>query len=107
MTFVGEEAAAAAGMVNLARSIAMAGEAANAGFAIYDTVKDPKSAIVNVGSALGVGAIAKAERSGSGLKAAAKTRAEMKSSAIASMGDLFRANDDTLQSLMKVCRWNN
>ncbi|KAJ5238541.1 hypothetical protein N7468_003160 [Penicillium chermesinum] len=103
--FVGEEAAAAAGMATLARSIAMAGEAANAGFAIYDTVQDPKSAIVNViGAALGIGAIAKADRSGEGLSDVAKTRAGMKASEIASMGDLFKANDDTLQSILKVCK---
>ncbi|KAJ5279772.1 hypothetical protein N7478_005144 [Penicillium angulare] len=103
--FVGEEVAAAAGMATLARSIAIAGEAANTGYAIYDTVKDPKSAIVNViGAVLGIGSIAKAERSGSGLADVAKTRAAMKASEISSMGDLFKANDDTLQSLMKVCR---
>lgn len=103
--FVGEEAAAAAGMATLARSIAVAGEAANAGLAIYDTVQDPKSAIVNViGAALGVGAIAKAERTGSGLKATAKLRTEMKASEVASLGKLFQANDNTLQNLMKVCR---
>ncbi|KAJ5100662.1 glycoside hydrolase [Penicillium angulare] len=103
--FVGEEAAALAGLTTLARSIAVAGEAANAGLAIYDTVKNPESAIMNViGSALGIGAIAKAERSGKGLASVAETRAGMKASEIASIGDIFKANDDTLQSLMKVCR---
>lgn len=103
--FVGEEAAAAAGMATLARSIAIAGETANAGLALYDTVQDPKSAIVNViGAALGIGAIAKADRSGKGLADVAKTRAGMKASEISSMGDLFKANDDTLQSILKVCR---
>ncbi|KAJ5901127.1 glycoside hydrolase [Penicillium tannophilum] len=104
--FVGEEAAAAAGMVQLARSIAIAGEAANVGFAIYDTVDNPKSALINViGAALGVGSIAKAGRTGEDLAAVAKIRSEMKASEISSMGDLFKANDDSLQSLLKVCRW--
>jgi hypothetical protein len=104
--FVGEEAAAAAGMVTLARSIAIAGEAANTGLAIYDTVKDPKSAIVNViGSVLGIGSIAKAARTGKGLEGAAQARMEMKASEISSLGALFKSNDDTLQSLLKsLCR---
>jgi hypothetical protein len=103
--FVGEEVASLAGLATLARSIAVAGEAANAGFAIYDTVKNPESALMNViGSVLGVGSIVKAERSGKGLAGVAKTRAGMKASEIASMGDIFKANDDTLQTLMKVCR---
>lgn len=106
MPFVGEEAAAAAGMATLARSIAVAGEAANTGLAIYDTVQDPKSAIINViGSALGVGSITKAVRSGEGLKATAKLRTEMKASEVSGLGALFKSNDDTLQRILKVCRW--
>lgn len=102
---MGEEVASLARLATLVRSIAVAGEAANTGLAIYDTVKNPESAIMNVvGSVLGVGAIAKAERSGKGLASVAETRAGIKASEIASMGDIFKANDNTLQSLMKVCR---
>ncbi|KAJ5263319.1 hypothetical protein N7478_010924 [Penicillium angulare] len=103
--FVGEEAAAAAGMATLARSIAVACEAANTGLALYDTVQDPKSALINViGSALRVGSITKAELSSKGLSDVAKIRAQMKASDIANMGDLFKADDDTLQSILKGCR---
>ncbi|KAJ5088758.1 hypothetical protein N7456_012374 [Penicillium angulare] len=90
VSFVGEEAAAAAGMATLARSIAIAGEAANRS--------------CNLRHSLGVGSIVKAERSGTGLKAAAAARGEIKASEICSMGDLFRNNDNTLQDIMGICK---
>jgi chitinase len=72
---------------------------------IYDTVDDPKSAVVNVlGMLLGVGAIAKASRDGKGLNDVAKVRRGMTADAVGSLGRIFKDNDDTLQGIMKVCR---
>lgn len=102
--FVGEEAAVAAGLTTLARSIAIAGEAGNAGLAIYDTVQDPKSAFVNiVGSLLGIGSVAKAVRDGPGLGAVAKIRQGMKATEIASLGKIFKSKSDVLDIIMKAC----
>lgn len=102
---IGEEAAIAAGFTNIARAIAIAGEAGNTALGIYDTVEDPASAIVNVlGMLLGVGAIARASRDGTGIGEIAKFRREMSGDAVAGMGRLFKDNDDKLQNILKVCR---
>lgn len=94
----------AAGLTTLARSCAIAGEAGNAGLAIYDTVKDPQSAFVNIiGSLIGVGSVAKAVRDGPGLASVAKLRQGMKASEVASLGQIFKSNSDVLDSIMKAC----
>lgn len=101
---IGEEAAAAAGLASLARAIALAGEIANGALSIYDTVQDPSSAVVNIlGMLFGLGSFAKVERDGEGIASLAKIRNAMKSSEISSLGSIFKSNDDTLQSIMKVC----
>ncbi|EPS35046.1 putative alpha-1,3-glucanase [Penicillium oxalicum 114-2] len=103
---VGEEVAAAAGLVTLARSVAIAGELANGALAIYDTVQNPSSAVVNIlGMLFGVGSITKVSRDGQGLASVAKLRREMKPEEIASLGGIFKSNDDKLRSIMKVCNW--
>lgn len=102
---VGEEIALAAGFASLARAIAMAGEVGNAALGIYDTVKDPKSAVVNIlGMLLGVGAIVKASRDAKGLSDVAKIRRGMSGDAIAGLGKIFKDNDDKLQAIAKVCK---
>lgn len=104
MPVVGEEFAAAAGLATLARSIAIAGELGNGVLAIYDTVKDPSSAVVNIlGMLFGVGSLTKISRDGTGLARIARLRQGMKSDEIASLGSIFKANDDKLQTIMKVC----
>lgn len=105
MPVVGEELAAAAGFASLARAITIAGEVGNGALTIYDTVEDPSSAVVNVlGMLVGVGAIAKVTRDGEGLSSVAKIRKSMTSDDVSSLGTLFKANDDKLQSILKVCR---
>lgn len=105
MPIVGEEVAAAAGLATLARSVAIAGELANGALAVYDTVKDPSSAVVNIiGMLFGVGSIAKVARDGKGLSSAAKLRQGMKADEIASFGSIFKGNDDKLQSIIKGCK---
>jgi chitinase len=102
---VGEEAALAAGLVNVGRTIAIAGEASNAAYTVYETVQDPDSAVVNVlGMLLGVGAIAKVERTGKGLGDVAKLRRGMTAEIVSAFGDVFKRSDDTLQNIIKVCR---
>ncbi|KAK4545949.1 hypothetical protein LTR36_002513 [Oleoguttula mirabilis] len=102
---VGEEIALAAGFASLARAIAIAGELGNAALAVYDTVQDPKSAVVNIlGMLVAVGAIAKASRDGKGIGDIATIRRGMKPDDIAGLGSIFKNNDDKLQSIMKVCK---
>jgi chitinase len=104
--FVGEEAAAAAGLATLARGIAIAGELGNAALATYDTVKDPSSAILNVvGMLFGVGNIVKAGRDGPGLAAVAGIRKGIKPSEVSSLGKIFADRDGVLQNILtKVCK---
>ncbi|KAH0171368.1 glycoside hydrolase family 6 protein, partial [Aureobasidium melanogenum] len=102
---VGEEVALAAGLVNLARTIAIAGELGNTALAVYDTVQDPKSAIVNIlGMLIGVGSIAKVERTGQGLGDVARLKRGMTADHIAGLGSVFKNNDDKLQTIVRVCR---
>lgn len=102
---VGEEIAMAAGFASLARAIAISGELGNAAVGIYDTVNDPKSAVVNIlGMLLGVGAVARATRDGKGIADIAKIRQGMKEAEISAMGRIFKENDDTLQNIAKVCK---
>ncbi|KAG8163304.1 hypothetical protein KVR01_006601 [Diaporthe batatas] len=103
---VGTEVAAALGLTNIARVIAVAGELGNAAFATYETVRDPASAIVNIlGMLFGVGQIAKAERSATGIRGVAAWRKGMKSSEISSMGRFFADGDSKVQTLLgKVCK---
>jgi chitinase len=92
----------AAGFITLGRTIAIVGEAGNAAAAMYETVQDPNSAVINIlGMLIGVGAIARVERTGKGLGAVAKLRRGMDVSAF---GDVFKGSDDTLQNIIKVCR---
>jgi chitinase len=99
---VGEEAAVAAGFITLGRTIAIVGEAGNAAAAMYETVQDPNSAVINIlGMLIGVGAIARVERTGKGLGEVAKLRRGMDVSAF---GPVFTRSDDTLQNIVKVCR---
>lgn len=102
---VGEEVAVAAGLTAVARAIAIAGEVGNAALGIYDTVNNPKSAVVNIfGLLLGVGAIAKVTRDGTGIAKVAKVRNEMKAADIAGLGSIVKSHDDKLQSILKFCK---
>ncbi|THY23807.1 glycoside hydrolase [Aureobasidium pullulans] len=103
--FVGEELALAAGLATLGRTIAIAGELGNAALATYDTVQDPESAVVNIlGMLVGVGAIAKVERSGENIGEVAKLRRGMTAEDVAGLGSVFKNSDDMLQKIIKVCR---
>ncbi|PYH47158.1 uncharacterized protein BP01DRAFT_381001 [Aspergillus saccharolyticus JOP 1030-1] len=72
---------------------------------IYDTVDDPSSAVVSIiGMLLGVDAIAKVSCDGQGIASVAKLRRAMTSDEVAAMGSIFKANDDKLQAIIKVCK---
>lgn len=103
---IGEEAAAAAGLAGLARAIAIAGELGNGALGIYDSVKNPASAVVNIlGMLLGVGAIAKVSRDGKGLAQVAKVRREMSADTIAGLGSVFAKHNNELNTISKFCKW--
>lgn len=93
-------------MASLAKIIAIAGELGNGALAIYDTVHDPSSAIINIlGMLFGVGAIAKASRDGAGVGAIAKFRRGMKPEEVTALGKIFSEKDGVLQSILgKACR---
>jgi chitinase len=102
---VGEELALAAGLATLGRTIAIVGEASNAAYDVYQTVQDPKSAVVNIlGMLLGVGAIARVERTGKGLGDVAKIRRGMTADTVSAFGPVFKGSDDALQNVVhKLC----
>ncbi|KAK6004282.1 hypothetical protein QM012_009132 [Aureobasidium pullulans] len=103
--FVGEEAALAAGLTTLGRTIFIAGEVSNAAFTIWDTVENPDNAVFNIlGMLLGVGAIVKVERTGKGMGDVAHVRRGMTATDVANLGSIFKNNDDKLQSFLRVCR---
>lgn len=105
MPFVGEEIATAAGLAILARSIAILGELGKGALAIYDTVQDPSSALINILRLLvGIGAIAKVSRHGKGISSVAQIRKGMSADDISALGSIFKNNDDKMQSILKVCR---
>lgn len=81
------------------------GELGDAALAVYDTVQDPKSAIVNVmGMLVGAGAIARASRDGKGIRDVASIRSGMKPNEVAGLGDIFKRNDDRLQGIINLCK---
>ncbi|KEQ78019.1 hypothetical protein M436DRAFT_34846, partial [Aureobasidium namibiae CBS 147.97] len=65
----------------------------------------PSSAVVNIlGMLLGVGAIARVERTGKGIGDVAKLRRGMTADDVAALGSVFKNSDDKLQNIINVCR---
>ena len=106
MPFLGEIGATLAGAATLARFALIAGEVANAAFAIYGMVDDPNSAIMGLmGMMVGLGSIAKVGRTPSGFKSMAAKRADLRTNGgVSKIGGMFQKRDDTLQSIIKRCR---
>ncbi len=103
--FVGEEAAALAGMASLAKVISIAGEVANTGFAIFDTVNDPSSAFMNlVGSIMGIRGVVKEARDAEGFAKMSKDARGLRAGDISKLGKSFKQKDDLLQSIVSVCK---
>lgn len=104
---IGEEAAALVGLADLPRAIAIAGEVGNAALAIYDTVTNPASAVINIlGLLVGAGTIAKVARDAPGLAKVAKLQRGMDSASVAKLGGVFKNGVDELNPIMKVCKWS-
>jgi len=81
------------------------GELGNAALSIYDTVQDPKSAVVNIlGMLVGAGAIARATRDPAGISSVANIRRGMSADDVSGLGSIFKANDDKLQGILSVCK---
>lgn len=80
------------------------GALGNGALAIYDTVQDPQSAVVNVlGALFGLGGLAKVPRTEEGLSDLAVTWAKIKPETIQSFGKIFEDNDSRLRSVL-ICR---
>lgn len=89
----GEEVATAAGFPSLARAIAVVGELENDVLSIFDTVKDPSSAVVNIlGMLMCVVSITKVARNGEEIGSVSKLR------------NMIEDNNDKLQKIIKACR---
>ncbi|KAK3690963.1 Glucan endo-1,3-alpha-glucosidase agn1 [Vermiconidia calcicola] len=101
---VGQQAALAAGMATLARSIAIAGELGQGALGIYDTVNNPGSAVINIlGMLIGVGATTKVPRDAPGLTEVATLARSISPDMAANFGAIFKHNFDDLQTTMKFC----
>lgn len=99
--FVGEEAAAAAGLTLVARAIALAGGAANLGYDIDTIVGDPRSApFLIFGWLLGAGGVAKLDRNSDSFAKMAAARKGM-TDEIAKLGSIV---DDTATTIQKITR---
>lgn len=93
-----------AGATTLARVAAIAGETANAAFSIYTIVEDPDSALLSLmGMLVGAGGVTAAFRDVASFTKMAKVRKSMTAGEAAQFGDLFRKNDDLLQSIISKC----
>ncbi|KAF7854741.1 hypothetical protein EAF04_010309 [Stromatinia cepivora] len=102
--FVGEAGAALAGLTALARSIAIAGEAANAALSIYSVVEDPSSApMTALGLLFGLGGLAAAPRDAEGLSEVAALRKEMKADDVAAMGATVDDQAFMVQKIIRAC----
>lgn len=99
--FIGEEAAAAAGLSSMARAIALAGGAANLGYDIDTVVGQPSSApFLILGWLLGAGGVAKLDRNSDSFAKMAKERQSM-TDQIAKLGSIV---DDTATTIQKITR---
>ena len=97
----------AAGVALLAATTALSvGEVANAAFAIYGMVDDPNSAVMGLlGMMFGLGSIGKVGRTPQGFRDMAAKRADLRTGGgVSKIGGMFQKRDDTLQSIIKLCR---
>lgn len=99
--FVGEEAAAAAGLASAARAIAIAGGAANLGYDISVVVGEPGSApFLILGWLMGAGGVARLDRNAESFSKMAATRKGM-TDEISKLGSIV---DDTANTIQKITR---
>ena len=99
--FVGEEAAAAAGLASAARAIAIAGGAANLGYDISAVVGEPGSApFLIMGWLMGARGVTRLDRNAESFSKMAAARKGM-TSEISKLGSIV---DDTATRIQKITR---
>jgi chitinase len=99
--FVGDAAAAAAGLASLARAITLIGEVANNAFSIYDIVGDPQSAPMAIfGMLLGGGALS---RDADSLAKMGALRRGMSFADLLKLGTIFSHQSSGIQMIVRSC----
>ncbi|KAK3333838.1 hypothetical protein B0T19DRAFT_138782 [Cercophora scortea] len=107
--FVGEFAAAAAGLATLARVIALVGEGASLALDVYGVADGAASdSLGDVGSILGmlfgVRGFTKSAKNAAGFREMGIKRADFSGSgAIEMMGEAWKTNDASLQNIVRMC----
>jgi chitinase len=97
--FLGDVAAIAAGLVQVARLIAIAGIAGNAALGIQDIVENPEMAPLAILGMLTGGRLKLPKE----FKDAAAFRRAMTGNNIASLGESFAKQDGMIQKIVKTC----
>jgi hypothetical protein len=104
--FVGDAATAISGAATLARVAAIAGDAATVGFSIYDIVKNPDSAFMDLlGIMFGLRGLAKQARDANGFATMGAAARKLRSDGtIGKIGGSIKKFDDALQDMVAVCK---
>lgn len=103
--FVGEAAASGMGLATLARTIAIAGEAANAGYDIYTIVEDPDSAPMAVfGMLLGAGGVATSFRSADNFETMGARTRTLRAADMSALGTRVKGDSDIINGLVRSCK---
>lgn len=98
--FLGEAAAVAAGAMNVARIVALAGIAANGGLAIQDIIDNPEMAPLAIMGMLTGGRL----RTPKDYSEAVKYRKAMNPTDFATLGERFAKQDSMIQDIVKACK---
>lgn len=98
--FVGQYAAMALRLANVARMIMIGGFVGNAALTIQDVIENPENAAIAIMGLLSGGRV----RSARDFDALGGTRRDMTKRGSSRMGETFRRHDDRLQSLLGNCR---
>jgi hypothetical protein len=102
--FLGEAAAVIAGMGNVARIIAIAGIAGNAGLTVYEVIGDPKAAAETAPFVILELLGGRGFRSPKSYRSAASTRTAFNRDGAGKMGPVFRNSDTTLRGAATACK---
>jgi hypothetical protein len=99
--FVGDAAASAAGLSQLARVISLIGEAANGGLTLYSIVEDPSSAPMAIfGMLLGGAGLTRDESSFAEM---ASLRRGMSADDLAKIGTVFTDQSSKIKKIVQSC----
>jgi hypothetical protein len=99
--FVGEEAAAALQLANIARMIAIGGEIANAGLTAYEVSQDPSGAPLAIfGMLLGTRGLG---RDSDDFSRVGGLRNEMSAADVAKLGKVFEDQTASINKIVRKC----